>query len=73
MNIKDIINNINWLRLALGLVLGAIGGFAYYYYVGCASGTCPIKSNPVLMTLYGAGMGGVLFFGNKKKNTDEKK
>jgi len=65
MNIKDIINNINWVRLSIGLILGAIGGYAYYYYVGCASGTCPIQSDPVIMTLYGAGMGGVLFFGNK--------
>ena len=67
MDIKDIINKINWLKLALGLIIGAIGGYAYYYYVGCASGTCAIQSNPVIMTLYGAGMGGVLFFGNKKK------
>ncbi len=71
MNIKDIINNINWIRLALGFTLGAISGYAYYYYVGCASGTCPIQSNPLLMTLYGAGMGGVLFFSNKKKNTNK--
>ena len=66
MNIKDIIKNINWIKLAIGLVIGSIGGYAYYYYVGCQSGTCAIQSDPVIMTLYGAGMGGVLFFGKKK-------
>jgi hypothetical protein len=66
MRIKDIIKNINWIRLALGLTVGAVGGYAYYYYVGCQSGTCPIQSDPVIMTIYGAGMGAVLFFGNKK-------
>lgn len=70
MDIKGIINKINWFRFGIGLVLGAIGGFAYYYYVGCASGTCPIKSNPVIMTLYGSGMGGILFFGYKKDSKE---
>lgn len=44
----------------LGIALGAIGGFAYYYYVGCASGTCAITSKPFNSTLYGAVMGGLL-------------
>ena len=41
----------------IGFVLGGIAGFIYYYKVGCVSGTCPIKSNPWLMTLWGAVMG----------------
>jgi len=41
----------------IGLVLGGLVGYIYYYKVGCASGTCPIKSNPWLMTLWGAIMG----------------
>ena len=41
----------------IGFVLGGLAGFIYYYKVGCASGTCPIKSNPWLMTLWGAIMG----------------
>lgn len=41
----------------IGLILGGLAGFIYYYKVGCASGTCPIKSNPWLMTLWGAIMG----------------
>lgn len=44
----------------IGVVLGAIGGYAYYYYVGCASGSCPITSKPLNSTLYGALMGALL-------------
>lgn len=45
----------------IGIALGAIGGYAYYHFVGCASGTCAITSKPVNSTLYGAVMGGLLF------------
>lgn len=44
----------------IGALLGAAGGFAYYYFVGCSTGTCPIKSNPYTMTAYGALMGYLL-------------
>lgn len=50
----------------LGIVVGAIGGFLYYYYIGCASGTCPITSKPLNSTAYGALMGGLLFTSFKK-------
>jgi hypothetical protein len=45
----------------IGLVVGAIGGYAYYHFVGCASGTCAITSRPLNITLYGVMMGGLLF------------
>jgi hypothetical protein len=52
----------------IGLVVGAIGGYAYYHFVGCASGTCAITSRPLNSTLYGVMMGGLLFnmFDNEK-------
>ena len=40
-----------------GTVLGAIGGFIYWKYVGCVSGTCTIKSNWYLMIPWGMLMG----------------
>lgn len=46
---------------AIGIVIGAIAGYLYYFYVGCASGTCAITSKPLNSTLYGAVMGGLLF------------
>jgi hypothetical protein len=45
------------LKLILPIVIGAGGGFAYYYFRGCTSGTCPITSNPYISTGYGTGMG----------------
>lgn len=44
----------------IGIILGAVGGFTYYYYIGCSSGTCPITSKPLNSILYGALMGGLL-------------
>jgi hypothetical protein len=41
-------------------VIGAAGGYAYYHWVGCASGTCPITSRPLPSILYGALLGGLL-------------
>jgi hypothetical protein len=45
----------------IGVAIGAIIGYFYYFYIGCASGTCAITSKPFNSTLYGALMGGLLF------------
>jgi len=47
--------------LIAGILVGAVGGFFYWKYVGCVTGTCPIQSNPYRMTAYGALMGGLVF------------
>ena len=61
------------LKSIIGMVLGAVGGFFYYYYVGCQSGTCAIKSNPFMMTAWGAVMGYLLgdMFNKKTKEKTE--
>ncbi len=46
---------------AIGIIIGAVSGYLYYFYVGCASGTCAITSKPLNSTLYGALMGGLVF------------
>lgn len=62
-------NFINSYKLTIiGAVVGAIGGYLYYHYVGCASGTCPISSKPLISTLYGMLMGS-LFFNIFKKES----
>jgi len=58
------------LKIA-GIVTGAIGGYLYYHFVGCQSGTCPITSNPYISVIYGAVMGYLLFDLFKKKETKE--
>lgn len=49
------------LLIALGGFVGLIGGYFYWQQIGCVSGSCPITSNPVHSSLYGAVMGGLLF------------
>jgi hypothetical protein len=39
---------------------GAVAGFVYWKFVGCASGTCVIKSVWYLSTLYGLVFGGLI-------------
>ena len=56
----------------LGLVIGAAGGYLYWYYVGCVSGSCAITSSPVNSSLYGGLMGGLM--GNSfAPSTDNKR
>ncbi|HNP54241.1 MAG TPA: hypothetical protein PKK69_06475 [Ferruginibacter sp.] len=43
-----------------GIILGAIGGWMYWYWVGCASGTCRITSKPLNSTIYGSLLGFLL-------------
>ena len=45
-----------WPNMAFALT-GAIGGFLYWRFVGCTSGTCAIKSVWYYTVLWGAAMG----------------
>lgn len=60
----------------IGVAVGLIAGYAYYHFVGCASGTCTITSKPLNSTAYGGLMGGLLFnmfvTSPKKKEEEEK-
>jgi hypothetical protein len=46
-----------YLPEIIGTLLGAAGGFLYWKYVGCLSGTCTIKSNWYLMVPWAAVLG----------------
>ena len=48
------------LRSIIGIVIGAAGGAAYYHFVGCRTGTCPLTSNIYIMLAYGALLGYLL-------------
>lgn len=51
---------LNNKLIIIGLILGAIAGYAYWYFIGCTAGTCPITSKPTNSTLYGTVMGGLI-------------
>jgi hypothetical protein len=48
------------LLIIILTVAGALGGFLYWKFVGCKTGTCPIKSVWYLSTLWGLVMGGLI-------------
>jgi hypothetical protein len=57
-----------WVKRLVYGVIGGAGGFAYYTFVGCVTGSCPITSNPYLSTAYGAMIGLVMTFSGRRKN-----
>ena len=66
----------NWIQKnilgIIGVVIGAIAGFAYWKFIGCNSGTCMITSKPLNSTLYGSLMGYLLFSIFKKEQKIQK-
>lgn len=48
------------LRVIIGAVAGGGLGFAYYKFVGCSTGTCPLTSNPIISSLYGMVVGALV-------------
>lgn len=48
------------LRIVIGVVVGGGLGFAYYKFVGCSSGACPLTSNPFISAIYGSVVGALV-------------
>jgi len=48
------------IRRLLFIGGGAVLGFAYYYFIGCRTGSCPITSDPAVSMIYGSLFGLVL-------------
>jgi hypothetical protein len=57
----------------IGVGLGALAGYAYWYFIGCSSGTCAITSSPINSTLYFALAGGLIVntFSSEPQKTKE--
>lgn len=69
---KLIMNYRKYLRIIIPVFLGALGGFLYYNFIGCYSGSCAITSSPVMSTMYGALIGLIFInFNNNKKKEGE--
>jgi hypothetical protein len=48
------------LMMMIGAVVGGGLGFAYYKFVGCSTGACPLTSNPFISTIYGMVVGALV-------------
>ncbi|MEG2219304.1 MAG: DUF6132 family protein [Muribaculaceae bacterium] len=59
-----------YLKAIIGGVIGTIGGFLYWFYIGCSTGTCPITSSPVISTIWGAIIGALLLSSFTKKENN---
>ena len=55
-------------KILTGVIVGAVLGYSYYYFIGCKTGTCAITGHPLNSTLYGAVMGLIITFPGKRKN-----
>jgi len=53
-SVKEFFRSWYFWKPFIGVVVGAIAGFLYFYFVGCKSGTCAITSNPYRSILFGA-------------------
>jgi len=54
---KDFFKSGNFWKPFLGIVIGGLAGFLFYYYEGSASGSSAITSSPYMSIVYGGLMG----------------
>ncbi|PLX01098.1 MAG: hypothetical protein C0594_14450 [Marinilabiliales bacterium] len=69
--IQKLKSYFSW-KLAFSLSLGALAGYAYFYFIGCSGGGCPITSSATNSVLYGMMVGGLLGFEDKNKRKGNK-
>lgn len=68
--VMEFLKSKGFLRPFLGVLLGAAGGFLYYYFIGCNTGTCPITSSPYGSVITG-GLLGFLVTGSPCANSKQ--
>jgi hypothetical protein len=57
-----------YFKFILFSIIGFIGGYAYYYFIGCYNGTCPITSKWYTSSLYGMMIGAIAGFPSRSLN-----
>ena len=55
--VREFFTSWYFYKPLIAVIVGGLGGFVYYHFVGCASGSCPITSNPYMSIIMGAFLG----------------
>ena len=58
-NIKEFLKSWYFWKPFLGIIIGGLGGFLFFYFVGCKSGSCAITSHSYSTIIFG-GLAGYL-------------
>jgi len=61
MMINDKIKQLFSWRLLIGVLLGGVAGYIYYYFWGC-NGACAITSSPIKTVIFGSLLGGLFAY-----------
>jgi hypothetical protein len=59
-SVKEFFKSWYFWKPFLGVILGGVGGFLFFYFVGCKSGSCAITSNPFSSIIMGRFLGFVV-------------
>jgi hypothetical protein len=55
--VKEFFTSWYFWKPFIGILIGGLTGFLYFYYIGCNSGTCAITSNPYRSMIFGGILG----------------
>jgi len=55
--VKEFFKSWYFWKPFIAVIIGGTAGFLYYHFVGCASGSCGITSNPYMSTIMGGFLG----------------
>jgi hypothetical protein len=55
--LRSFFKSWNFWRPFIAVFIGGTGGFMYYYFIGCNSGSCAITGNPYASVIWGGLLG----------------
>lgn len=56
-SVKEFFRSRYFWRPFLAVIVGAAGGYLYYHFIGCTTGSCPLTGTPVGSILTGSTFG----------------
>jgi hypothetical protein len=59
-SLKGFLKSGKFWKAILGIILGGLGGFLIYYFVGCKTDACAAASNPYVTIITGGIFGFIM-------------